>query len=96
MLWDTSHVWHAVALALDAVADIRVLQTLEEHALASLCSLLPSGAPAMTATTLTSFIGVTRSPSTRALVMSVHMLALLLRIVLLVTLVLASDNVNRN
>lgn len=62
----------------------------------ALRSLLSSGAPAMTATTLISFIGVTRSPSTRALVMRVHMLALLLRMVLLVTLVLARDSVNRN
>lgn len=38
---------------------------------------------------------MTRSPSTHALASSVHMLLLLLRMVLLVTLVLASDSVNR-
>jgi hypothetical protein len=50
----------------------------------------------MTASTLTSFTGVTRSRSTSALASSVHMLALELRMVLLLTLVLASDSVNRN
>jgi hypothetical protein len=43
-----------------------------------------------------SLTGVTASPSTSALLSSVHMLALLLRMVLLVTLVLARDSVNKN
>lgn len=52
--------------------------------------------PAITATTLASFTGVTRSRSTSALASSVHMLAEELSSVLEVTLVLASDRVNRN